>query len=137
MDQQFTQQHMYSMYVNVCTTRVHKQAHLSFCALLKQVQMHFKEWCCACVSVVFMRMCPFLCRVCACELFSDPIHTSLYITIMSSYTCTFSTLIDILRWFMGSMCLINIWSFRWPWSHVSALHISDSGWLNPFMYVRI
>jgi len=33
----FTQRHMYSMYVNVCTTHMCKNT------LLKQVQMHFKE----------------------------------------------------------------------------------------------
>jgi len=78
---------MYSMYVNVCTTHMCKNT------LLKQVQMHFKEQGCACVSVVFMCECPFLYRVYACELFSAPIHRSLYIIIMFSHTCTLSDIL--------------------------------------------
>lgn len=80
----------------------------SFCGLLKQVQMHFKERGCACVNGVFMCVCPFLCRVYACELFSAPMHTLLYITILFSHTCTLSTLGDVLIKHIESINHFNI-----------------------------
>lgn len=82
-------------------------------------------WCCVHAYVPFSQ---------SMRLWTFQIRTSLYITIMSSHTCTLS---DVLIKHIEAINQLNICSFRWPWSHVSAQHISESGWLNAFMYERI